>query len=177
MNAKIFSIINNANKGSFASVKTLTKVNIPLKWGLGRNVTKYTYKMVQIGCNYESSVNRRRGNEGLAKNFVAESLPWGEWLVVDKVITHKEKTYYRVYDYADNIIAQVYYVDGQVATSEQVDVIKAFLKSRAHSSRQGVDKEVRPTNIEESNILSFKCGGNEYNKEEVESYVSAVATK
>jgi len=173
MNAQIFSIVCNANKGSFASVETLTKVNIPQKLGLGKDVTKYTSKVVQIGANYERAVNGRRANEGVEGEFKAESLPWGEWLVADRVITHKDKTYYRVYDIANNIKEQTYFVNGEVATEEQLEVIKAYLASKSHTSRQGIENEVRPTNIEESNIISIKCG-KEYRKE-VESNKVAVA--
>ena len=173
MNAKIFSIVTNANKGSFASVKTLTKVNIPQKLGLGTDVTKYTDKVVKVGANYESSVNLHRKAEGVENDFKAEKLPWGEWLVVDRVITHKGKTYYRVYDFEGNINEVVYYVNGEVANEEQLAVINAYLASKTHTSRQGVENEVRPTNIEESNIIYIKCGA-EYTKQ-VESTKVAVA--
>lgn len=164
MNAKVFSIFANAKAGSFASVETMTNVNIPQKWGLGKDVTKRTIKSVQIGANYESAVNRHRKAEGVEGAFEAEKLPWGEWLVTNRVITHKGKTYYRVYDIPNGVKEQTYYVNGEVATEEQMSVIKAYLASKTHTSRQGVENEVRPTNIEESNILYVKCGA-EYKAE------------
>lgn len=159
MNAKIFSIFCNANSGAFASIETLTKVSIPKKWGIIGEVTKYTKKRVQIAYNYESAVNRHRVAEGKENDFKAESLPWGEWLVVNRVISHKGKTYYRVYDFPNNVDEQEYRIDGIKVSEEVMCVINAYLASKTHTSRQGVEKEVRPTTIDEDNIFYIKCGG------------------
>lgn len=173
MNAKIFTIVVNANKGSFASLKTLTKVNIPQKLGLGKNVIKYTEKVVQIGANYQSAVNRHYDNEGIDGTFTAEKLPWGEWLVVDKVISHKGKTYYRFYDIDGGVKVQTYFVDGIQATQEQIEVIKAYQSAKGKSSRQECEKKVRPTNVEESNILYLSCGGTYVSEVEVATTAQA----
>lgn len=157
MNNKIFSIVCNANKGAIAVVETLTNVNIPKKWGLAE-VTKYTHKRVQVGYEYESAVNRRRLAEGVSGEFNALSLPWGEWLVPNRVLTHKGKTYYRLYDIEKGIIEQTYYVGGKVATSEEMSIINAYLASKSHTSRQGVVHEVKPTAVDEGNIISIVCG-------------------
>lgn len=159
MEKKIIALMSKVHSASFAHVETLTKVAIPLKWGLGKNVTKYTRKMVQLAYSYESAVNRHRIAEGLANDFVAETLPWGEWLIPNKVITHKGKYYLRAYDYRNNLLdAPTYYVDGRVATEDEVAIIKEWLASKSQTSRQGVENEVKPTNIEFGNIVYLACG-------------------
>lgn len=174
MNAQIFSIVVNANAASFASVATLTEVKIPKKWGLD-NVAKYTYKNVQVNYSYESAVNRNRVAEGKDADFEAESLPWGEWLVPNKVITHKDKIYYRLYDIVGGLIDQIYFVNGHVATDAEMTIIKAWEASKTHTSRQGVQKEVKPTCVAEDNILYIKCK-DEWRKADIaEVFASALA--
>lgn len=49
-----------------------------------------------VGAHYESAVNRQLRREDKEGNFSGESLPWGEWLVPNKVISHKGEYYLRV---------------------------------------------------------------------------------
>lgn len=49
-----------------------------------------------VGADYERAVNRESSRqENSVPNFQAESLPWGEWLIPNKVITHKGEFYLR----------------------------------------------------------------------------------
>lgn len=165
---QIFSLVVNAKSGCIATIETMTKVNIPQKWGLGKNVSKYCKQQVKVGCSYSSCVNIERGREGLAKDFESLSLRWGEWLVPNRVITHKGGYYYRFYPH--QILDTQYYVDGQKATAIQLDILKAFFAAQAEkeSSRQGIEKEIKVLNPKEENILSLKVGGQTYQKQVTE---------
>lgn len=161
---KILSVVVNAKVATFASVVATTEVKIPKKWGFTDVVTCKTEKGIQLNYSYESAVNRHRKAEDKATDFVAESLPWGEWLIPNLVITHKGKHYLRVYDYAHNVKSKTYYVGGREATEAEVAIITAWQKSKKHTSRQGVDNEVKPSVIEFGNIQYLACGGQKYIK-------------
>ena len=175
----------NANKGTFASVITLTEVKIPKKYGINGKVTKRTAKQVQLAYNYESAVNRHLANEGKDKDFNALSLPWGAWVegAENRVIEHKGAYYARMYDFKGNKLADdEYFVNGESASAEDVAIIKAYEASKTHSSRQGVSNgnEVRPTAVNFANIIYLKCG-EEYYKDStlavVELPTAVVASK
>jgi hypothetical protein len=49
-----------------------------------------------IGANYQSAVEREATRQGVdASEFQGEKLPWGKWLVPNKLIEHKGKLYLR----------------------------------------------------------------------------------
>jgi hypothetical protein len=48
-----------------------------------------------VGVDYEASVNREASRQGGTASFDADPLPWGEWLIPSKVITHKGNLYLR----------------------------------------------------------------------------------
>lgn len=48
-----------------------------------------------VGADYQTSVNNEALRQGAAPEFEAESLPWGQWDVYGKVISHNEKLYLR----------------------------------------------------------------------------------
>lgn len=162
MNTEIFKCAVSAKVATFASIVTKTIVKIPKKWGFSEEVTCVTEKNGQLNYSYESAVNRHRLAEGKENDFEAESLPWGEWLVPNLVIVHKDKHYLRFYDIKGGLISKTYFVGGRKATDAEVEVINTWKASQKHSSRQGVDNEVKPTAICFDNIQYLACGGNKY---------------
>lgn len=48
-----------------------------------------------VGVDYEASVNREATRQGGQAEFDSDPLPWGEWLIPSKVITHKGNLYLR----------------------------------------------------------------------------------
>lgn len=59
-------------------------------------ITKTVRAVGFVGANYEASVQTQTLRAGVKNpDFVADSLPWGEWLVPSKVIAHKGKLYLR----------------------------------------------------------------------------------
>ena len=97
---------------------------------------------LQLGIDYEKSVNNRLKKNGIDEKFEAEKLPWGKWLeytnekgenvsAFPRLITHNGGTYLRLYKAKNTAIRTAYYLDG-----ERVDynAIKAFLKTENHES-------------------------------------------
>lgn len=48
-----------------------------------------------VGAEYKSAVIREGGRQGEAPEFKADPLPWGEWLIPNRVIAHKGALYMR----------------------------------------------------------------------------------
>lgn len=152
-----------------ASITTRTSVDIPKKYEVGGKVTKVTTKRIQVNLDYVKATNNRLIKEGKEPTFTAKPLPWGEWFVTKKIITHKGKCYLRMYDLKGAKHKTKYFVNGQPANENQITTIKEYEDSKHKpSNTQGLsqENEVRPTNVAEENILAFKCGKIQYNKQE-----------
>ena len=175
-NNNILSVLNTIANGTFVGVHSLTepkmrKTNNPFN---GHKVQKMTIQTLQWGYNYANAVNNRIGDEK-HETFVADPLKWGEWLVPNKVITHKGKLYARFYKVDNGTPANVtYLIDGVIATEEQEEVIKSFLVAPSSSARQAevglVEHQVKPRDFAFDNIIGLAVKGEMYNivKEEVE---------
>lgn len=48
-----------------------------------------------VGADYEKAVNREAGRQGEKPRFEAEKLPWGKWLIPNKLIENNGKLYLR----------------------------------------------------------------------------------
>lgn len=151
----------------FAHITTETIVKIPKKYGISGVVTKVVSKVVQLNYSYENAVNNRLEREGKDRDFEAQKLPWGEWFVANKIIAHKGKFYLRYYDYNNNVLNKVYFVDGRPATADELATIKEYEKaSNKPSNTQGLSEEheVKPLVVAEENIISLKCGEIDYHR-------------
>jgi hypothetical protein len=120
-----------------------------------------------VGANYGESVKREGARQGAesAAEFVAESRPWGEWVVPSKVATHKGEFYLRTQStpgqrerqparllaYRDNA--------GQFLSPDEV---KPFLPKKAESAKQtsaGLAKKVNIREYKFSSLLKVRIGG------------------
>ena len=96
---------------------------------------------------------------------MADSLPWGTWVegLENKVIVHKEEYYLRLYDINGKAPKVTYYVDGVIATSEQVAEFMVFVpQSKAYSEKQaehGIERQVTPRAIKFGNIRELTING------------------
>lgn len=181
-NEQILSVLSTIKVGTFCEVHSLTepkmrKTNNPFN---GMKVQKLTIQTLQWGYNYENGVNNRLNG---GTTFVAEPLKWGEWLIPNKVITHKGNLYGRFYK-VDNAMASTkttYLIDGIIATEEQETIIKSFLIAPSQSNRQAevglTTNQVKPRDFAFSSILGIKTAGVFYDfTTEVEERVEVKAT-
>lgn len=169
---KLFETLMNAQNGQFITIKTRTDVKLnkrgnPLK---DAKVEKISTRNCQWGVSYANSVNNRLEKNGEERTFVAESLPWGEWKVANKVIEHKGAIYYRFYVVKNAKVESTYYVDGKEATPEQMFIINQFMP-KTYEASNGVD--VMPYNVNEKNILSVKANNMYWAKEDVSLELAA----
>ena len=148
---------------SYENEQKMNKRNNPY---YGR-VTKRVVAQMQFGYSYENACNNRCA-EGVT--FVADSLAWGAWVegLENKVIVHKEEYYLRLYDINGKSPKVEYYVDGVIATSEQIAEFMAFVPQSKPSAKQmahGIEEErqVMPRAIKLSNIREITMNGVRYN--------------
>lgn len=169
MNANvIISEINSLSTANpfvtigYVSEVKLKKNNIFAK---GSVTKKSLTKNAQIGYSYENAVNNHLREQGSDAIFKAQSLPWGEWLIENKVITHKDALYLRYYSVANTTTESEYFVDGVAATEEQIAQIKSLLPTKSPSGTQSevglVARQVKPQNVKFDNITLLKINGKE----------------
>jgi len=109
-----------------------------------------TRASIKTGYNYTAAFERATGEQ-------AGPLPWGEWLVRDKVIIHKGEMYWRWFK--ERTIRVIYYLDGfEVGKSEVEQWLKPL---KPHSGKTSM----RPRNVKFSNILAINAGGKEFTVE------------
>lgn len=153
-----------------ASIKYVSEVKIPKKYGIVGIVEKSVEKQVQVNYCYENAVNNRLEKQGDEREFVAQSLPWGQWVEgqVNKLIEHKGELYLRVYSVNSGTKVKVeYFVDGVAATDEQIAIIKEYEQSKnkvsATQAEMGlVENQVKPSSVKVRNITMFRVGGETY---------------
>jgi hypothetical protein len=167
----LFSLVKGIRGCQFANLIYIAEGGIPqYVLGKGKVVTKLVRTDVQINFEYENAVNNRLEKQGDERIFEAESLPWGEWEIVNKVITHKGNRYLRYYVPANADIKSVWFVDGKVATAEEFGKIIAYLQSKNKTSKRQADaglveNQVVAKAIKFSNILRLAVDGTEWERE------------
>lgn len=133
MNDKLIAVKAADGKGR------ALKANNPL---FGRLTAISVGINLQLGIDYEKSVNNRLKKNGIDEKFEAEKLPWGHWFeytnekgektsCFPRLIEHKDKIYLRLYKAKNTSIRTAYYLDG-----ERVDynAIKDYLKHEDNES-------------------------------------------
>ena len=128
-------------------------------------VTKRVVAQMSYCYSYENACNNRCAD---GVTFVADSLPWGTWVVPNKIIVHKDEYYIRLYDIHGKTPKIEYFVDGKPATLAQYrEFSQFFSKSNTTSEKQsahGIEEErqVMPRAIKFSCIKEFTINGQTY---------------
>ena len=192
MATNLFDILANINAASFVSVVSMTEPKMNKRGNplANANVVKLTKAVLQFGYSYENAVNNRieKINSYIDENdmfdgeivydiiekpnFKSESLPWGKWVegFENKILEHKGEYYARFYEKKNDHREVYYLVNGELATEEEVAIIKQFTP-KSYSNRQaevGIEDyadQVKPRTYKFSSIVGLKCGTIEYHKE------------
>jgi hypothetical protein len=159
--------IENLKGCKIATITYTSVVKLPKKYGIVGVVEKVVTKQVQLNYSYENAVNNRLAKQGTQADFQSQTLPWGAWVVgqENKLIEHKGELYLRAYSVNTTTKSvTTYFVDNQVATTEQQKTIALYEQSKAQQvgtqSAVGLQvNQVRPMNIKLSNILELKVDG------------------
>lgn len=150
-------------KGTFANIEYRSEVKGVKRLGLG-DVTKVVKMNVQLNADYESSVNRRLEKQGDAPTFKAQGLPFGDWLVPNKVITYNGKLYLRAYTFKNSSPRTTYYINGRVATADETKILVDHLAKKtpqvSHTQESAglTENQVKPFSVAFENIISLHCG-------------------
>ena len=122
-----------------------------------------------VGVNYEASVNREAGRQGGQADFQADSLPWGQWLVPNKVIEHKGEFYLRTQTTPGtrrNCPAKVLCYRDAAGHFLNKEKVKPFLPVARESNKQqeetGIEKTVWVRTYKFSSIQKIRIGGETY---------------
>ena len=181
MEKKVFEIISSVKGCQFANITYISEGGIPQKViGKGNVVTKIVKTNCQINFSYENAVNNRLSKIGEEKSFVAQSLPWGNWIEgqENKLIEHKGNLYLRYYDVKNADISSLWLVNGKIATAEQFAKIINYLQSKKNTIKTQTEKgltenQVKPKVIKASNIIRLAINGEEITQ--VNEYAEAFA--
>jgi hypothetical protein len=100
-----------------------------------------------VGADYQSAVNNEAARQGGTTNFETEELPWGKWLIKNKIIVHNGEYYLRTQSTPGNRRVQParvldYVADGYKTTLEAV---KKFLPESKESAKQQVATGIKKT--------------------------------
>lgn len=123
-----------------------------------------------VGADYEIAVKNTGIKQGISEtvNFVASKLPWGEWLIPCKVITHKGAYYLRTQTTSGMRNRQgakvlAYFSEsGEILSYRQVAL---FLPGASHSAKQenvgitNTDSQVWVRTYRFDSIQSLRFGG------------------
>jgi hypothetical protein len=92
-----------------------------------------------VGANYENAVNREGNRQGIETDFTGGQLPWGQWLIANKIIENKGKLYLRTQRTPGNRRKQAAKVLNYRDTSGEFlsrDDVKPFLPVTTESAKQ-----------------------------------------
>lgn len=166
----LMQILDKSNGSKIATVTYISSIS-GTKNLVGGNATKRVHTQVMLGWSYENSVNNRLQAQGDARTFVAEKLPYGDWVkgMENKVILHKGEFYMRAYKMNNAKSIVEYFVNGVPATATQVALLKAKeAAAKKPSNTQSAEglfvNQVRPFNIKFDNVLELKVSGEIYIK-------------
>lgn len=145
-----------------ATEPAMRKTNNPFV-GRVKKVTKYTDAV--LGVDYQNAVNNRLARKGYEKDYQSEA-PKGKkhYNAFFYQSLDNEKFYLKIGIYSNTIIESTYYVDGQIATPQQLAEIKTFLQSKSTNVAKQQDAGLTETEQyhivapNAQNVLTIQCG-------------------
>lgn len=134
---------------------------------------KLVFKMVRAvaftGANYQSAVEREQGRQGATGIFDGESLPWGQWAIVNKIIEHKGDFYLRTQSTPGQRRAQAArllgYFDlngGELTREQVVPFLPAVYESAKQQDEAGLSNTVWVRAYKFSSLLRIRINGQTY---------------
>lgn len=158
-------VLSNSNKSNqFVSAKTITTPQMNSHNNPYYNrVSKVNEEVFMFGAIYQHRVNNERMRENKETDFELSHLPFGQWIVPNKVLFNKGNFYVRVNKMPINSCKKThYYIDGKLATEKEMAELKKFLPKRNPNLSQGVKHNVIVLNYNLSNIKEWTMNGETY---------------
>jgi hypothetical protein len=130
-------------------------------------ISKHVRAVGFTGAGYEDAVNREGNRQGISNpDFQAEKLPWGEWVIQNKLISHKGELYLRTQSTPGQRrkqAARVLGYKGENGQSLTRDEVKAFLPEVRESAKQqdesGLSETVWVRTYKLANVLKLRAWG------------------
>ena len=170
METTLYNLLESLTGGTIVGLVTLSPVEMRKRNNpfIECNVTKRVKRQMQFGYSYKNAVNNRIEKAGGERNFIPKPRTWGEFVVANKIISHKGSFYGNFYLMPNEHITSEYFIDGRKATAEEIAEIRKFEVAHKHTAsatqaNAGLEEnQVQPRPIKFENIVSIKVKGNEY---------------
>lgn len=155
------------------TIVTVTRVTTPKMTKTGNPyfsnlVEKLTTAQYNFNMSYTNSVNNRIEKCTEEKgDFQAEAPKGKTWVIPNKILMGKDEHLIRFFEMKNTKPASTFFIDKQVATPEQVAIIKNFLPSKTYSAKQveagiELDEQVIPMDLKLSNIKQISINKTTY---------------
>lgn len=136
-------------------------------------ITKRVRSVGFVGANYAKSVNRESERQGGSVDFVAKPRPWGQWVIPNKLATHKGGFYLRTQStpgQRNRSREKVLFYRGENGQFLSRDEAKKFIPDEAISARQAAvgvgqgdaKKQVYVREYSFDSILLIRIAGKTY---------------
>lgn len=165
-NDAIFNALVAQKSCTFVNLVTCTEPKMNKRGNpLFGRVKKLAVYNCQYAFSYENAVNNRLERQGDERNFNAQTMLWGTWVIgyENRIKIHKGEYFARFYRAKGCRAIVTYYVDGREATEEEIATIKAFTPLRKPSETQNAvgltSNQVEPFDIALKNIVSLTING------------------
>ena len=165
---ELLKIILNSKGAMIVGIVALTDSKARKTGNPFGTIFKQIRTVAFVGVDYENSVNREIERQEKQTNFVAESLPWGQWEILNKVISHKGEFYLRTQSTPGQRRVQpakvLAYRDSEGKFLSYNDV-KQFLPESKESTKQqetGLNKTVWVRTYKFSSIIKIRINGETY---------------
>ena len=157
---QFFEIIKGTQGAAIVGLEAITDAK-PLKTGNPFNgINKHVRAVGFVGANYGEAVKREGERQGAdASAFVASPRPYGEWLVPNKVATHKGELYLRTQSTPNQRRKQparlLAYRDNSGKFLSK-DEVKPFLPKKTESAKQAAAGLVGKVDVREYKFSSIR---------------------
>lgn len=159
---KLLAESNKSNQ--FVSAKTITAPKMVAHNNPFYNrVAKVNEEVFMFGAIYQNRVNNERERENKEGDFKFSSLPFGKWIIPNKVLFNKGNFYVRLNKMPVNSSQKTrYYIDGRLATAKEMAELQKFLIRRNSNNSQGLKNNVIVLDYNLANIREWTMNGETY---------------
>ena len=167
--SQLLDIVKNSRGTLIAGIEALTDAKARKTGNPFGTVFKHSRSVGFIGVNYENAVNREGVRQGVEANFEADSLPWGEWLIPNKIISHKGELYLRTQSTPGQRMrqrAKILSYRNEVGAKLAREEVSPFLPPKVMSAKQaraGLADEVSVRVFKFSSIQKIRVKGETFN--------------
>lgn len=167
-NAELKNIVKDIKNGTIGAITLIKRDIVKVKCPLLNVTAINVITGVQFGIDYEKVCNARSEEEYKAEK--PNSMEWEQFPFILQSTKDSEVKYLRYYLTKNTKTTTTYYVDGEEATAEQLEIIKEwkYAPRKTHlckkQTEHGIadENQLHPRNPLAENILALHCGNAQY---------------